>query len=127
MAKPTPRTSDKTKPPNASMNVIKAWLPRIGSFLKKATHRSRGGGKIKAGTLMISTMISHSTRSTMKKTTGSAMFFPDAFTADLLKESPGRVKESDSLPQDEFVLAKKFDFIMDLPPPFAGGHPHFRL
>jgi len=63
----------------------------------------------------------------MKKTTGSAMFFHEAFTAYLLKESPGRVKESDSLPQDEFVLAKKFDFIMDLPPPFAGGQPHFRL
>src|SRR3990170_1532789 len=121
MAKPTPRTSDKTNPPNASMNVIKAWLPRIGSFLMKATHRSRGGGKMKAGTLMISTRISHSTRSATKKTTGSAMFFQDAFTAYLLKESFGRVKESDSLPQDEIVLAKNFNFIKHLPPPSAGG------
>src|SRR3990172_12986488 len=109
MAKPTPRTSDKTKPPNASMNVIKAWLPRIGSFLKKATHRSRGGGKIKAGTLMISTRISQSTRSARKKSTGSAMFFQDAFTAYLLKESPGRVKVSYSFPQGEIVFAEDFN------------------
>src|SRR3990172_8836315 len=124
MAKPTPRTSDKTKPPNASMNVIKAWLPRIGSFLKKATHRSRGGGKIKAGTLMMSTRISHSTRSAMKKTIGSAMFFQDPFTAYLLKESPGCVKESDLLSQGQLVLAKNFEFTTDRPSPSAGGQSY---
>src|SRR6266545_5881680 len=99
MAKPTPRTKERTKPPKASMNVMKAWLPRIGNFFTKAVNRSRGGGRMKAGTLITSTRISHSTKSAMKNKTGSAAFFQENFTvysAPTLMESSGGVKESEA-------------------------------
>src|SRR6476646_2430445 len=77
------------KPPKASMKVMKAWLPRIGSFLKNAIQRSRGGGRIKVGTLMTSTKISQSSSSTAKKTTGSATFFHEDFTGALRADVRG--------------------------------------
>src|ERR1700752_3662488 len=90
MAKPTPRTRDRTKPPNASIKVMKAWLPRIGSFLINAVQRSRGGGKIKLGTLITSTRISQSTSSATKNITGSAMSFQENFTALLRADVKGK-------------------------------------
>jgi len=48
---------------------------------------------MKVGTLMISTRTSQSSSRTIKKTSGSATFFQELFTAYLLKESPERVKE----------------------------------
>jgi hypothetical protein len=49
---------------------------------------------MKSGTLTISTRTSHSTSSRRKNPIGSAMFFQEAFTAYLLKESARAVKET---------------------------------
>src|SRR5262245_41987271 len=46
-----------------------------------AVHRSRGGGRMKAGTLISSTRISQSTNNARKNNTGSATFFQENFTA----------------------------------------------
>jgi hypothetical protein len=83
MAKVTPRTIEKVKPPTASINVIIEWLPKIGSFSIKAVHKSRGGGNIKEGTWMISTKTSHRTKSAAKKITGSMMLLKEDFTCSL--------------------------------------------
>src|SRR6185369_13895723 len=77
------------KPPKASMKVMKAWLPRIGSFFQNAIQRSRGGGRIKVGTLMTSTRISHRTKSAAKKSTGSKAFFQENFTGALRADVRG--------------------------------------
>src|SRR5580765_5861511 len=69
---------------------MKAWLPRIGSFLINAVQRSRGGGKIKLGTLITSTRISQSTSSATKNITGSAMSFQENFTALLRADVKGK-------------------------------------
>src|ERR1051325_5680622 len=92
MAKPTPSTSDKAKPPKASMNVMTEWLPRMGIFFMKASHRSPGGGKIKVGTLTISTRISQSTSSATKNTMGSATSFQENFTALLGADVNGKLR-----------------------------------
>jgi hypothetical protein len=52
----------------------------MGSLLMKDVHKSRGGGKIKEGTLITSTKISHRIKSTAKKISGSMMFFTENFT-----------------------------------------------
>jgi hypothetical protein len=63
----------------------------------KAIHRSRGGGKMNAGTLMISTSISQRIKSARKKTIGSMMFLAVGVTSPTpkptLKESSYPVKE----------------------------------
>src|SRR5574341_492245 len=91
MAKPTPRTKERANPPKASMKVIREWWPRIGNFLMNATQRSRGGGKMKLGTLITSTRISQSTNSTRKKRIGSATFFQENFTVALRADVNGKV------------------------------------
>src|SRR6266576_2906781 len=90
MAKPTPRNKDSAKPPKASIKVITEWCPRIGNFLMNATHKSPGGGKMKLGTRITSTRISHRIKSAMKNKTGSAMFFQEDFTAALRADVNGK-------------------------------------
>jgi hypothetical protein len=63
----------------------------------KAIHRSRGGGRMNEGTLIISTRISQRIRSARKNTIRSMMFLVVAFTSPTpkptLKESSYPVKE----------------------------------
>jgi hypothetical protein len=63
----------------------------------KDVHKSPGGGKMKAGTLITSTKTSHRIKSTAKKITGSMMFLTEAFTIlapqPTLEESYYTVKE----------------------------------
>jgi hypothetical protein len=56
-----------------------------------AVHRSCGGGRIKAGTLMTSTRISQSTSNARKNNTGSATFFHENFTALLRADVNGKL------------------------------------
>jgi outer membrane protein assembly factor BamB len=79
------------------MKVINEWWPKIGSFLKNAVHRSRGGGKINEGTLITSTRISHNTNRTKKKTTGSATFFQEDFTSALRADVNGKLQWSQEI------------------------------
>src|SRR5260370_39605863 len=90
MAQRTPKTRDRTQRPNAAIKVMKAWFPRIGSFLINAGQRSRGGGKRKRGTLITSTRISQSTSSATKNIAGSAMSFQENFTALLRADVKGK-------------------------------------
>ena len=46
----------------------------------KDVHKSLGGGKMKEGTLITSTKISHRIKSAAKKISGSMMFFRAGFT-----------------------------------------------
>lgn len=69
----------------------------MGNFFMKDVHKSRGGGKIKEGTLIISTKTSHRIKSAAKKISGSMMFFRAGFTIRVpqptLEESSEAVKE----------------------------------
>src|SRR5882724_5305821 len=56
-----------------------------------AVHRSCGGGRIKAGTLITSTRISQSTSNARKNNTGSATFFHENFTALLRADVNGKL------------------------------------
>jgi hypothetical protein len=70
----------------------------MGNFFMKDVHKSRGGGKMKEGTLITSTKISHRIKSTAKKISGSITFLTDGFTTlapqPTLEESYEPVKET---------------------------------
>jgi hypothetical protein len=70
----------------------------MGNFFMKDVHKSRGGGKIKEGTLITSTKTSHKIKSTAKKISGSMMFVTEDFTTlapqPTLEESYEPVKET---------------------------------
>lgn len=70
----------------------------MGNFFMKDVHKSRGGGKIKEGTLITSTKTSHKIKSTAKKISGSMMFVTEGFTTlapqPTLEESYEPVKET---------------------------------
>ena len=70
----------------------------MGNFFMKDVHKSRGGGKIKEGTLITSTKTSHKIKSMAKKISGSMMFVTEGFTTlapqPTLKESYEPVKET---------------------------------
>jgi hypothetical protein len=63
----------------------------------KDVHKSRGGGKMKEGTLITSTKISHRIKSAAKKISGSMMFLIAGFTTlapqPTLEETYEPVKE----------------------------------
>jgi hypothetical protein len=73
----------------------------MGSFLMKDVHKSLGGGKMKEGTLMTSTKISHRIKSAAKKISGSMMFFRAGFTITVpqptLEESRDAVKKGETI------------------------------